>query len=95
MRNYSIEPETIAAMLTYCNLTPGIVQEITAAMSTLIQAFESESNGIVRAHLEDYRDLLTEFRALLNAIAGDVESATTETKRKALVYQQVLSKKIR
>lgn len=95
MKNYSIEPETIAAMLTFCNLTPGIVQEITTAMTTLMSAFESESNGIVRAHLEDYRDLLTEFKALMNLIAGDVESANTETKRKALVYQEVLSKKIR
>ena len=95
MRNYSIEPETIAAMLTYCNLTPGIVQEITTAMSTLMSAFESESNGIVRAHVEEYRDLLTEFKALMNMIAGDVSESTTETKRKALVYQQVLSKKIR
>ena len=95
MRNYSIEPETIAAMLTYCNLTPGIVQEITTAMSTLMSAFESESNGIVRSHMEEYRDLLTEFKALMNMIAGDVSESTTETKRKALVYQQVLSKKIR
>lgn len=95
MKNYSIEPETIAAMLTYCNLTPGIVQEITTAMSTLMTAFESESNGIVRAHLEDYRDLLSEFKSLMNLIAGEVGSTTTETKRKALVYQQVLSKKIR
>lgn len=95
MKNYSIEPETIAAMLTYCNLTPGIVQEITTAMSTLMTAFESESNGIVRAHLEDYRDLLSEFKSLMNLIAGEVGSTTTETKRKALVYQEVLSKKIR
>ncbi len=95
MRNYSIEPDTIAAMLTYCNLTPGIVQEITAAMGTLMSAFESESNSIVRAHLEDYRDLLSEFKSLMELIAGDVDSTNTETKRKALIYQQVLSKKIR
>ena len=95
MRNYSIEPETIAAMLTYCNLTPGILQEITNAMNTLMSAFESESNSIVRAHVEDYRDLLVEFKSLMQLIAGDVDSTTTETKRKALVYQQVLSKKIR
>ena len=95
MLNYSIDPETIAAMLTYCNLTPGIVQEITSAMSRLMSAFEAESNGIVRSHLEDYRDLLTEFKALMSMIAGDIDSTTTETRRKALVYQQVLSKKIR
>ena len=64
-------------------------------MSTLMSAFESESGNLVRSHLGDYRDLLTEFKALMNVIAGDVGTATTETKRKALVYQQILSKKIR
>ncbi len=95
MRKYSIEPETIAAMLTYCNLTPGIIQEITIAISTLMSAFESESNELVHAHIEDYRDLLIECRTLMNIIAGNVDDASTETRRKALVYQQVLSKKIR
>lgn len=95
MRSYSVEPETIAAMLTYCNLTPGIVQEITTAMTTLMSAFEAESKGVVGAHVEGYRDLLMEFKALMSVISGDVGSSMTETKRKALIYQEVLSKKIR
>lgn len=95
MRNYSIEADTISAMMAYCNLTPGIVQEITTAMSTLISTFESESSNLVHDHLEDYRDLLAEFKSLMNMIAGDIDSSSTETRRKALLYQQVLSKKIR
>jgi hypothetical protein len=92
---YSTNVHTIAAMLTYCNVTPSIVQDITAAMSAFMNAFEAESKSIVGAHVEGYRDLLIEFKSLLDVIAGEVDDTATETRRKALLYDQVISKKIR
>ena len=95
MRNYSIEPETIADMLQYCNLTPAIIEEITSSMTSLMDTFESVQKNLVTEHVSAYRELLTEFSELLKIVIGDVDEATTMTRTKALRYQSVLSKKIR
>lgn len=92
---YVVTNETVAAMLTASNLTPGICNALGTAMMTLISAIEEDEKHMVPDHKQAYKALLQECRALMQEIAADVTDAGRGTKTKALTYQAILEKKIR
>jgi len=94
-RKYSVTAETVMAMMTYTNLTPEILDEITNAISTLISAFEADWQNIVSDHVQSYKELLYECKGLMQIITTDVSDTADSTLKKAKKYSEILSQKIR
>ena len=94
-KKYNITNETVAAMLTASNLTPGICETLGTAMQTLMTAFEEDEKNLVREHRQAYKELLLECRALLQEISADVNNAGMGTKVLALQYQEIIERKLR
>ena len=94
-KKYTITAEAVTAMMTYSNITPEIMDDLTAAISTLMNAFEDDWKNIVGDHVSAYKNLLQECKSLMQAITADVEDTGSKTLTKAKTYSEILSQKIR
>ena len=95
MASYSINAETVMEMMTYTNLTPEILDEITNAITTLMTAFEDDWKNLVGDHVVAYKELLHECKGLMQVIASDVTETSDKILVKAKKYSEILSQKIR